>query len=1008
MDFGSGRGAGLASSRPLMWSLGLVLSLAVAAGLYVAASQRVEQDARQRFDSVTRAAQYSLEARIKAYTDVLRGLAAVFQTGDQPLTRLQFHRYVGALGVDKHFPAIESLNYAAEVKDAERDAFMESVRRDRSVDPNGYPEFTIKPPGRRPSYSVLTYLEPMEAHKDRFGADISAVPAVGRAMAHARDTGQLSASGQPIVINTPTRHIALGMRLPVYRGGVVPPTLEARRAAYAGSVGIGFGVPKLVQSVLDEMAVRHVRLALYTDGSAAPESRPLAIGPADRLLFNDDGTLDDSRDILLPGNEYIESVLPVDFNGSQWKAHFRVRKVDMYSDFDRNFPTAAFIAGLLGSMLVYAYFVQLFWSRRAAEQQRVLLDTVLDNVDAHVYMKDRERRYMYINAKTAEYMGMPADQVIGRLDREVLQRATADKYWAEDKVVFETGQQQAAEHAFRRPDGSELHLWSVKVPVMIDGAVAAVIGLSTDITELHKLKAQADAANQAKSNFLSNMSHEIRTPMNSIIGMSHLALKTVTHPKQRDYLEKIYHSSQHLLGIINDILDFSKIEAGKLDLEVLDFALATLLQNIVNQLGEPAAAKGLRLAFEIDAQLAAQLSGDPLRLEQVLLNFTSNAIKFSESGTVAIRARLIEERGDEVMVRFEVQDNGIGMKDDEVAELFKSFHQADPSTTRKYGGTGLGLVISKQLAELMGGQVGVDSNPGKGSTFWFTAKLGKSRNFPAPMPQSIQPEVIGIVNGARILLVEDNIFSQQVGQELLEDAGATVVVANNGKEAIDLMHKEKFDCVLMDVQMPVMDGFEATRMIRTDPRLSDALVIAMTANAGKEDQRRCLEAGMDEFVTKPIAPHLLFDVIAKWLGPRRGPAKAPSAPPAAAPAPTAPPVLRDPGLLDMDALAATFGGNQDKMRKYAFLFLDSARDGLAELSEALDRQDLSRAADLGHRIKSSARAVGAMSFGDLCLALEGFRNGGTVQEARAIVDQMYPLLDRLRTHIVAELSATAK
>jgi CheY-like chemotaxis protein/HPt (histidine-containing phosphotransfer) domain-containing protein len=394
-----------------------------------------------------------------------------------------------------------------------------------------------------------------------------------------------------------------------------------------------------------------------------------------------------------------------------------------------------------------------------------------------------------------------------------------------------------------------------------------------------------------------------------------------------------------------------------------------------------------------------------LRLEQVLLNFTSNAIKFSESGTVAIRAHLLEEHNEDVMVRFEVQDNGIGMGEEEVAELFKSFHQADPSTTRKYGGTGLGLVISKQLAELMGGEVGVDSSPGKGSTFWFTARLGKSKSFLAPGPEPVQPEVMGRIAGSRILLVEDNIFSQQVGQELLEDAGATVVVANNGKEAIDLMHKEKFDCVLMDVQMPVMDGFEATRMIRADPRLSGALVIAMTANAGKEDQRRCLEAGMDEFITKPIAPHLLFEVIAKWIKPRTAEGKAPA--PAAQPA-APPPLARDPGLLDMDALAATFGGNQDKMRKYAFLFLDSARDGLAELSEALDRQDLARAADLGHRIKSSARAVGAMSFGDLCLALEGFRNGGTVPEARAIVNQMYPLLDRLRTHIVAELSVAAK
>ncbi|UUZ53970.1 response regulator [Massilia sp. H-1] len=361
------------------------------------------------------------------------------------------------------------------------------------------------------------------------------------------------------------------------------------------------------------------------------------------------------------------------------------------------------------------------------------------------------------------------------------------------------------------------------------------------------------------------MSHEIRTPMNSIIGMSHLALKSVTNPKQRDYLEKIHHAGQHLLGIINDILDFSKIEAGKLELEVLDFGLATLLQNIASQLGEAAAAKRLTLAVDIEAGLAHQLRGDALRLEQVLLNFTSNAIKFSENGEILIRVRLVADDGKELIVRFEVHDQGIGMSEAEIADLFKSFHQADPSTTRKFGGTGLGLVISKQLAELMGGTVGVESAPGKGSNFWFTARLGKALSFLRNERDEVPQAVLDRLHGAYLLLVEDNVFSQQVGRELLEHVNATVVVASNGKEAIDLMLKHRFDCVLMDVQMPVLDGFEATRMIRSDPRLRSTVVIAMTANAGRDDQRRCMEAGMDEFVTKPISPNQLFEVIAKWI-----------------------------------------------------------------------------------------------------------------------------------------------
>jgi two-component system sensor histidine kinase/response regulator len=708
---------------------------------------------------------------------------------------------------------------------------------------------------------------------------------------------------------------------------------------------------------------------------------------------------------------YLETVLPVEFNEQRWKVRFRVRKSELYSAFDRSLPLIALATGMAGTMLMYAFFFTLFWSRRSAIEQRGLLDTVLDSLDAHVYMKDRERRYTYINAKSAEGMSLRADQVIGKFDRDVLPQALADSYWEEDLQIFNSGEPTAVQTEFTLPGGTPRQLWSVKVPVMHDGVVTAVIGLATDITELHELKAQADAANQAKSNFLSNMSHEIRTPMNSIIGMTHLALKSVTNPKQRDYLEKISHSSQHLLGIINDILDFSKIEAGKLELEVLDFDPQALMQNIASQLGEAAAAKKLTLEFQLADDLAHQFRGDPLRLEQVLLNFVSNAIKFSENGKIVISARPLNEAGGETMVRFDVRDCGIGMNPAEVVDLFKSFHQADPSTTRKYGGTGLGLFISKQLAELMGGRVGVESVPGQGSTFWFTARLGKCLNFLPSGPDQVPVDVLDEIAGACILLVEDNIFSQQVGQELLEEVQATVVIANNGKEAIDMMLKEQFDCVLMDVQMPVMDGFEATAAIRADPRLRDALVIAMTANAGMEDRARCLAAGMDEFVTKPIAPQLLFEVIARWLrkrparnGRRRRASGADTAPTRQAAAELE---SSDPVLLDMSELATTFGRNPEKMRKYAFMFLDSARDSLVEISEAQDRGDLVRLSELGHRCKSAARAVGATGFAELCHALEQMRDGGTLLESRAIIERMYPLLEQLREHIAHELTVPA-
>ncbi|WP_229207415.1 MULTISPECIES: CHASE domain-containing protein [unclassified Duganella] len=988
--------------------------------LYSAASRTVEEDAAQRFENLARSTQYGISARIKSYSDLTRGLAALFQTSDQ-ISRTQFHRYVASLGIPHHFPAIEALTWAPVISDAQRDAFVAGVRAE------GYPQFDIKPAGRRAQHVVLSYLEPMVA--ERHGIDLAANPAIARMLELSRDTGNVAASGQPIVFQRPAPHYGLGVRHPVYRSGMPLTTVAERRAAYLGSVGAGFSIPKLIQGAIDEMAVRQVHLMLYADGSAHVEQRRLVIEGSDRLLFNDTGEITATPLPAAQRADYLETVLPIDFNGSLWKAQFQVRKDVLMTGFDVYFPWIATLTGFAGTLLIYSYLFVLYSSRRRAIKQRVLLDTVLNNVDAHVYMKDQNRRFLYVNARMAECLGRPVHDIIGKLDRELMPPAEADAAWAQERPVFADGVKRTGETQFVDRDGVLQQLWTVKVPVELGRSAAAVIGLATDVTALHKLKDEADAANQAKSDFLSNMSHEIRTPMNSIIGMAHLALKTVTHPKQRDYLQKIYHSGQHLLGIINDILDFSKIEAGKMDLEVLDFTLDALLANISSQLGESAQARGLELVYEIRPGLSHQLRGDPLRLEQVLLNFVSNAIKFSDNGKVIIRARPVEERDSHIMVKFEVVDHGIGMTTEQVEQLFQSFHQADTSTTRRYGGTGLGLVISKQLAELMGGGVGVDSTPGQGSTFWFTARLAKGVCFLAQGDEAVRQEVLDSIRGASILLVEDNIFSQQVGQELLEDAGATVCVANNGKEAIDLLLKERFDCVLMDVQMPVMDGYEATRLIRAHPKLSATLIIAMTANAGRGDQQRCLDAGMDEFVTKPIAPKLLFNMLCKWMSQRTRTSSdlarplappppsyftmasppvfvprqtAPSAPamPAPAPAPEAPALL-----FDVDALAQTFGGKADKMRKYALLFLSSARDGLAEMDEALAMEDLAHLAELGHRTKSAARAVGAMQFGNLCYALEQVRNDADSDNAERLIRELHAMLTVLDQHIEQELLA---
>jgi PAS domain S-box-containing protein len=975
--------------RLALWAGGLWLSVLVGALLHMAATRTVEDEARRRFDGMARATQERLDTAIKSYTEVLRGLAALFQSGDQPVGRERFHRYVRELEIAKHFPAIENVNYAAFVRDEEREAFIAAVRADRSLGPAGYPGFDIKPPGRRESYTVLAYLEPMAPYHERFGMDIASGAPVAATLALARDTHTISASGHPLQIARPTPHIGMGMRMPVYRGGEVPPSLAGRRAAYAGSVGIGFSVPVLVQVALGERTGNPVSLALYSAAASRTAAVGLSIGAGDRLLYRERAG---GAQAAAGGAETIEAVLPVDYNGNLWKARFSARRADLYAGFDRYLPWVAFGCGFLGTLLVWCLFLTLYWSRRGALDQSALLDTVLDNLDALVYMKDRERRFRYVNARTAAMLGRAPAQILGRRDRDLMPPAQADLFWEHDRLVFLRGERRASRIEYVQGDGAVRQLWSVKVPIVSDGEVAAVLSVSTDVTELHQLKAQADAANQAKSGFLSNMSHEIRTPMNSIIGMTHLALRSVADPRQRDYLEKIQHAGQHLLGIINDILDFSKIEAGRLDLEVLDFTLAALMRNVENQLGEAAAAKGLALEFDIAPELARPLRGDPLRLEQVLLNFTCNAIKFSERGSVRVSASTVRSFGPDTLVRFEVRDQGIGIDPADAAHLFTPFHQADPSTTRRYGGTGLGLVISKQLAELMGGEVGVESEPGKGSTFWFSARLGQGGQVAAPATAADPGSTLA---GLALLLVEDNAFSQQVGRELLEAAGATVVVADNGGEALGLMRRQRFDCVLMDVQMPVMDGLEATRRIRGDPQLRDAVVIAMTANAGVDDRARCMAAGMNEFVTKPVAPALLYATLDRCLGRPARPSHANPVAPAAA----------DP--LDLAVLAASFGADHDKMRKYAFLFLDSAREGLTEIDAALVSGDLVRAGAVAHRIKSSARVIGAGSFAAMCDELEAQHPRGDLAQGRALAARLRGLHARLERQVAADLGERA-
>ncbi|MBI5110059.1 MAG: CHASE domain-containing protein [Rhodocyclales bacterium] len=872
------------------------------------ASQRVKNDIDQHaiatFAGLADELTLHVEEALAAHSLILRGGGALLAASNH-VTRSEWRAYAEAMRAEALAPGMHGIAFNPLVTAGERSQHVARLRRE------GPPDYDIHPGGERPIYAPVQYIEPRQGDNLRaLGYDTYSEPVRRAAMEQARDTGRPTLSGIVTLIQEagPNAPPGVIMYFPVFRRGAPLDDIGQRRAALIGWTSSPYRIVNLMHQILRHHGTndgKELAVSLH-DGSEAA---------AAGLLFSR-GTLSD-----FVGNSAFQQQRGIVAQGRHWLLRLErdaaatgVSYLPAWITLATGLALSALIVALLLSMLdtreqatriAEALTRELRKSEDQLRESEFRWKFALEGSGEGLWDWDIARSTVFFSPVWKRMLGYEEQEIgdeLGEWSDRIHPADLPGTMAAVNDYLTGRSPQYLNEHRVRCKDGSYKWILDRGMVVTRDaaGKPRRMIGTHTDIdarkqaeleltehrdhleslvgsrtAELAAARDVAEAANRAKSIFLANMSHELRTPMNGIMGMTSLALRGATNERQIDQLRKSLAASQHLMDVINDILDLSKIEAERLSLTADDFVLKDLIRETVDLQEPMARGKGLAITSRIDPSLPRMLNGDAMRLRQILLNFLGNAVKFSERGLITVDVSAAGQEAENLMLRMEVSDQGIGISPEQQARLFSAFTQADESTTRRYGGTGLGLIISKRIAQLMGGDVGVSSQPGLGSRFWATVRLCKIEE----QATAAAPDDDAVLSlrrefaGHRVLVAEDEPLSREIAGFLVESAGLVPVLAENGAQAAEIAARGECVVVLMDVQMPVMNGLDATRAIRRLANATDIAIIAMTANAFEDDREECLRAGMNDHIGKPVSPELFYRTLLLWLR-RSQPARA--------------------------------------------------------------------------------------------------------------------------------------